>query len=123
MWSGWRKNFYEGARRNPLIAIFFILALVGILVVPMPALLWLAIRRLREPLTQAQCRLATCSATLIGSTVIIRLLRDKAIGFKTDVVSVAATPLAGLFAACVMAASAWRVLSGLGQVWKGRTIV
>ncbi len=123
MWSGWRKNFFEGARRNPLTAIIFVVACIGILVVPMPALLILGIHCLRTRLSPAQGWLAACSASLIGATVVIRLLRDKAIGFDTDFMSVAATPIAGLFAASVMAASAWRVLSGRGQVWKGRTIL
>jgi len=52
----------------------------------------------------------------------VRLVRDRTIGFRTDVVSIVATPIGGAFAAAVMGASAWRILSGRGQQWKGRTI-
>ena len=66
--------------------------------------------------------LAAASAVSVAATVLVRLIRDPAVGLQTTATSILLTPASGIFAAAVMAASAWRILSGRGQVWKDRTI-
>ncbi len=122
MWEGWRKNFYEGARRNPLIAAASIAASIAMLVVPLPVLVFLSVRCMVRPWSPAERRLAVVCTACVASTALVRVVRDRAIGFRTDAMSILATPVGGAFAAAVMAASAWRIMSGRGQRWKGRTI-
>jgi hypothetical protein len=122
MWTGWRKNFYEGVRRNPLFAAFAVAGFMAMLVLPLPLVVALVARRLTRPLDAHERALAALSSASVAATILVRTLRDPAIGVKTDVLSVLCTPLAGLFAASVMAASAWRAISGRGQEWKGRII-
>jgi glycosyltransferase involved in cell wall biosynthesis len=120
MWEGWRKNVYEGTRRNPFAATIFIVAAIAMFVIPLPALAALGMTALRRPLVRSERALAVWCALNAASNVVVRALRDRAIGAKTW--SAVAAPVAGAFIASVMAASMWRSLSGLGQVWKGRTI-
>ncbi|HXW51641.1 MAG TPA: glycosyltransferase family 2 protein [Candidatus Acidoferrales bacterium] len=122
MWVGWRKNFYEGVRRSPAGALLSVAGLLAMLVLPLPTLVVLGLKRLARPLDRLEKMLVTVNGASMLATVLVRLLRDPAIGVRTDAISIACTPLAGLFAASVMAASAWRVISGRGQEWKGRLI-
>jgi glycosyltransferase involved in cell wall biosynthesis len=120
MWEGWRKNVYEGTRRNPVVATAFIAAATAMLVVPIPALAVLGIIASRRPLVRSERALATwCSLNAVAN-VAVRALRDRAIGANT--LSAFAAPLAGAFIASVMSASMLRSLLGRGQVWKGRVI-
>jgi chlorobactene glucosyltransferase len=122
MWRGWRKNFYEGVRRNPLFAAFAIAASIAMFVLPIPTLAGLLVRRVDGTLTGLERKLAVASATSIGAMLVARLARDPSVGIKTTAASILLSPIAGVFIAAVMAASAWRVISGRGQQWKGRTI-
>ena len=122
MWEGWRKNFYDGARRNPWLAFIFVSACVFMLVLPGPMLTTLVVLSLERPLNRLQKRLAAAAAICIAANALVRSIRDRSIGFRTDMLSIATTPIGGAFAAAVMVASAWRVQRGLGQTWKGRTI-
>jgi hypothetical protein len=120
MWEGWRKNVYDGARRNPFLATIFIIAATAMFVIPLPALAMLGMTALRRPLAPPERALALWCALNATANVAVRALRDRAIGARTW--SALAAPVAGAFIASVMAASMWRAVSGLGQVWKGRTI-
>jgi chlorobactene glucosyltransferase len=122
MWEGWRKNFFEGVYRKPWLAAVAVLFNVATLVVPLPVLAWLGMHRLRGPLSRRRRKLASVCAISSLSTIVVRLIRDRPIGFRTDAMSILTTPLAGVFVVSVMAASAWGIVSGRGQVWKGRTI-
>ena len=122
MWEGWRKNFYEGARRRLWLAAVFVLGCVTMLVLPIPLLAALGVARLRRRLGRTQRRLALACATCVAATAVVRATRDRAIGFRTDLMAIVLTPVGGIFAAAVMAASAWRSESGKGQLWKGRLI-
>jgi glycosyltransferase involved in cell wall biosynthesis len=120
MWEGWRKNVYEGTRRNPFIATIFIAAATAMFVVPLPALAVLGVTALSRPLARSERALASWCALNAAAHVAVRVLRDRAIGARTW--SALAAPVAGVFIASVMAASMWRSLRGHGQVWKGRVI-
>jgi len=120
MWEGWRKNVYEGTRRNPVVATAFIAAATAMLVVPIPALAALGVIALRRPLVRPERALASWCALNALANVAVRAVRDRSIGAKTW--SAIAAPLAGAFIAAVMSASMLRSLCGRGQVWKGRVI-
>jgi glycosyltransferase involved in cell wall biosynthesis len=120
MWEGWRKNVYEGTRRNPFVATIFIIAAVAMFVIPLPAMAMLGLTALRRPLARPERRLALWCGLNAAAYIAVRALRDRAIGARTW--SALAAPVAGAFIASVMAASMWRSVTGLGQVWKGRTI-
>jgi hypothetical protein len=120
MWAGWRKNVYDGARRNPIIATIFVIAASAMLIVPLPALASLGASALARPLTHSERALALWCSLNAAAYVAVRALRDRAIGANTW--TALAGPLAGVFVAAVMSASMWRSLSGRGQEWKGRVI-
>jgi hypothetical protein len=121
MWVGWRKNIYEGVRRNPVVACLFVLAQIATLVVPLPALAVLGAIRLTRRLRPLETRLATYCAATMAACVVTRSVRDRSIGSNT--LTVLGTPIAGAFIVGVMMAAAWRDLTGRGQVWKDRVIV
>jgi glycosyltransferase involved in cell wall biosynthesis len=121
MWLGWRKNVYEGVRRNPIAAGFFALAQVATLVVPLPALSILGFTRLTRRLRPLESKLAMYSGATAAACVVTRALRDRSIG--ANPLTAFGAPIAGLFIAGVMIAAAWRDLTGRGQVWKDRVII
>lgn len=120
MWAGWRKNFFEGTQRSPLGAALFVTLVTGMLVLPAPLLAVLTARARKGSLTRGERWLWKLAAFGCAAAVGVRLMRDPLIG--ADRRSAFASPLAGVFIAAVMVASAWRGLSGLGQLWKGRII-
>lgn len=120
MWEGWRKNFYEGVTRNPAAAALFLALNCAMLVLPWPLFGVLGLTALRRRLSKGEWRLALAAGAGCAGAFALRVLRDPLIGGRTG--TVIATPLAGIFVCAVMAASAWRGLTGQGQTWKGRTI-
>jgi hypothetical protein len=103
-----------------LVATIFIAAVTAMFVVPLPALAVLGMIALRRPLARSERALASWCVLNAAAYVVVRAVRDRAIGARTW--SALAAPVAGVFIASVMAASMWRSLSGLGQAWKGRLI-
>lgn len=120
MWEGWRKNIFEGVRRNPVLAALFVAGNCALLIAPMPLLAALGAARLRRRLTKLEQRLMVLCAFGALSAVLVRAVRDELIGADTR--TAVATPLAGAFTCAVMAAAAFRSMTGRGQTWKGRTI-
>jgi chlorobactene glucosyltransferase len=122
MWRGWRKNFYEGVRRRPWAAGLAVAGSIVMFVLPLPAVLGLGLLRLRRPLRGSERTLLAANATSLAAMILARAARDPVMGIKTSLESILLSPLAGMFIAAVMAASAWRIISGRGQEWKGRRI-
>jgi hypothetical protein len=120
MWQGWRKNVYEGTKRNPALATLFIAAVIAMLVVPQPALVMLGCAAAHRKLRGTERKLAWWCAVNAAGNLVARALRDRAIGART--LTALAAPIAGAFIASVMTASAWRGVTGRGQTWKGRVI-
>jgi hypothetical protein len=128
MWAGWTKNFYEGVYRNPAAAILATAGIVAMFVLPAPVLVWSLLSTTSKGRTAEGRRdnrrrgLAWAAAISMGAGIVCRLLRDPTFGIRSTADSLLAMPVAGLFAASVMVASAWNVISGRGQRWKGRVI-
>jgi chlorobactene glucosyltransferase len=121
MWEGWTKNIYLGLRDHPsmlmLGAFGATLALIAALFLPIWPLLginwvfknggWPAVA-------------VTIEALIIWASVIYARARV-ARGMKISAWYALTTPLgAGVFAA-MMLTSAWKVISGQGVTWRGRT--
>jgi chlorobactene glucosyltransferase len=121
MWEGWTKNIYLGLRDHPsmlmLGAFGATLALIAALFLPIWPLLginwyinngaWLAIAVIIEALI------------VWGSVIYVRA--RVAHDMKISAWYALTTPLgAGVFAA-MMLTSAWKVISGQGVTWRGRT--
>jgi len=121
MWEGWTKNIYLGLRDHPsmlmLGAFGATLALIAALFLPIWPLLginwylnggkWLAVA-------------VTIEALIIWASVIYARARV-ARGMRISAWYALTTPLgAGIFAA-MMLTSAWKVISGQGVTWRGRT--
>ena len=121
MWEGWTKNIYLGLRDHPsmlmLGAFGATLALIAALFLPIWPLLginwyfndgaWLAVA-------------VTIEALIVWASLIYARARV-ARGMKISAWYALTTPLgAGVFAA-MMLTSAWKVISGQGVTWRGRT--
>ena len=121
MWEGWTKNIYLGLRDHPSLLLLgafgATLALIAALFLPIWPLLglawfannggWMALLVIVE------------SLLLWGYLVAVRAVIAREM--KIPVWYALLTPLgAGVFAA-MMLTSAWRVVSGQGVRWRGRT--
>jgi chlorobactene glucosyltransferase len=121
MWEGWTKNIYLGLSDHPAMlmlgAFGATIALIAALFLPIWPLLginwyfndgkWLAVTVIIE-------------ALVIWASVIYVRARV-ARGMKISAWYALTTPLgAGVFAS-MMLASAWKVISGQGVTWRGRT--
>lgn len=121
MWEGWTKNIYLGLSDKPsmllLGAFGATVSLIAALILPAWTLTgiwlwlqsgdWMAIAIVIE------------STLLWGFLFYVRARTDRAMGISAW--WAVTTPLgAGVFAA-MMLTSAWKVLSGKGVTWKGRT--
>jgi len=121
MWEGWTKNIYLGLRDNPSMLILgafgATLAVIAALFLPVWPVLgalwyfknggWLAL-------------VVIVQAFTVWSYLIYLRVR---VGYRLNISAWYAltTPLgAGVFAA-MMIASAWKVISGQGVTWRGRT--
>ena len=123
MWEGWTKNIYLGLKDHPgmlLLGVFgAFLALMATIFMPLWPLLgglwYLNGGGLQAVLLFAEA-LVAWAALLYARARVARSMRISAWYALT-------TPLgAGIFAA-MMITSAWKVLSGQGVTWKGRTYV
>ena len=120
MWEGWTKNIYLGLSEQPsltLLGVFgaFILLVAALGLPPWPLLGlywyfhgggWLAVTVLSE--------------SLILWTIVIYVRARVAIGMGISPAYAFTLPLGAAVFAAMMFASAWRVISGRGVVWKGR---
>jgi hypothetical protein len=121
MWEGWTKNIYLGLRDHPSLLLLgafgATLALIAALFLPVWPLLglgwllngggWMAVAVIVEALG------------VWGYLVYIRSVVAKEMGIPRWYALT--TPLgAGVFAA-MMLTSAWKVISGQGVTWRGRT--
>lgn len=121
MWEGWTKNIYLGLSDHPglmLLGVFgATLALMAALVLPVwpvLGLLWYASGGGWAAL------LVMIEALLIWAYILFERVKVNR-GMGVSAWYAFTTPLgAGVFAA-MMLASAWKVLSGAGVTWKGRT--
>jgi hypothetical protein len=121
MWEGWTKNIYLGLSDHPglmLLGVFgATLALMAALVLPVwpvLGLLWYASGGGWAAL------LVMIEALLIWAYILLERVKVNR-GMGVSAWYALTTPLgAGVFAA-MMLASAWKVLSGAGVTWKGRT--
>ncbi|MDP2777978.1 MAG: hypothetical protein Q8O48_10085, partial [Anaerolineales bacterium] len=121
MWAGWTKNIYLGLRGRTAMLLLgafgAMLALIAALFLPVWPLLgltwflkgggWMALAVILE------------SILVWGYLIYIRAKAAR--GMNISSWYALTTPLgAGVFAA-MMLTSAWRVISGKGVIWKGRT--
>lgn len=121
MWEGWTKNIYLGLKDRPgllvLGAFGAFLALMATLFMPAWPLIGMAWMAQGGG---GQARLLTFEALLAWATLIYARARA-ARAMHISGWYALTTPLGtGLFAA-MMLVSAWKVLSGQGVRWKGRT--
>lgn len=121
MWEGWTKNIYLGLSDRPSLmwlgALGALILLVAALVLPSWPLLglfwylygggWLA--------------LAVITESLILWAVILSVRARVAIGMGISPWYALTLPLGAAVFAAMMFTSTWKVISGKGVAWKGRT--
>lgn len=121
MWEGWTKNIYLGLRDHPAMLLLgafgATLALIAALFLPVwPVLGFLWYLKSGDGLA-----IAIIAQALIVWGVLLYLRARVANKMNISPCYAFTTPLgAGVFAA-MMLASAWKVLSGQGVTWRGRT--
>ena len=118
IWEGWTKNIYLGLRdRLGLLTFGATLGLVAALALPLwlaGGLIWLALGG-----GWAAGVIALQAAILWGYLLSLRLQACRA--FRISPLYALTLPLGALVFTAMMFASAWKVLSGQGVTWKGRT--
>jgi chlorobactene glucosyltransferase len=121
MWEGWTKNIYLGLSDRPTLMLLGVfgafLALVAALILPLWPLLgvfwylqgggWLA--------------LTVIAKALILWAVIIYARARVSINMGISPWYALTLPLGSAMFAAMMFTSTWRILSGKGVTWKGRT--
>jgi len=118
LWEGWTKNIYLGLRdRLGLLTFGAFLGLIAALALPLwlaGGLAWLALGG-----GWAAGILALQAAILWATLLALRLQACRA--FHISPFYALTLPLGALVFTAMMFTSAWKVLSGRGVTWKGRT--
>jgi chlorobactene glucosyltransferase len=117
IWRGWRKNAFLGSRGGPA---FFLLMLIGLPMVSIvPFLLPLISRAGRnrpERISAPEAGLAAVLELVPLLTYRLRLNKE----LKVPWYYAFSHPLAAALFECILAQSAWRVLTRRGVDWRGR---
>jgi chlorobactene glucosyltransferase len=111
-WDGWTKNAYVGSRGGPA---FYILMLVGLplsCILPFALLFGGALARRRDWLL--------AGALPSAAALIYRRWLDRRLGVPARYAWT--HPLAAAVFTGILARSCWRVITGRGVEWRGRTI-
>ncbi len=121
LWEGWTKNIYLGLRDNPAMLLLgasgAMLALIAALFLP----IWPLLGSYWAFKGGGGMSLAVIFESILMWGYLILIRARVARGMNISGWYALTTPLgAGVFAA-MMLTSAWKVISGKGVVWKGRT--
>lgn len=111
-WNGWSKNAYAGSRGGLPFFLLMIIGLPMVCIVPFLLLLTGLLRRRRVPLL--------AGATAVGATVAYRSLLNRALGVPWRYIWT--HPLGAAVFAGILTRSFWRVRTGRGVEWRGRTL-
>jgi chlorobactene glucosyltransferase len=121
MWEGWTKNIYLGLSDRwslLLLGVFgAFLALVAALVLP----LWPLLGLLWYLQGDSWMALVVLIEALILWIVVIYARAQVALGMRISPSYALTLPLGAAVFAAMMFVSTWRVLSGKGVIWKGRS--
>lgn len=111
-WEGWTKNAYAGSRGGLPFYLLMIVGLPMVTIVPFALLL--------AGITTRRRRLALPGAAAVAATVTYRasVQRGLAVPFRYAWTQ----PLAGAVFMGILLRSLWRVATGRGVMWRGRTI-
>ncbi len=121
MWEGWTKNIYLGLRDRPASLVLGTIGTVLLVAAALLLPLWplFGLYGYLEGAGWTAIAIAVESLFLCGVVLYARAAVSHAMGIPRRYALT--TPLgSGLFAA-MMLASAWKVLSGRGVTWRGRT--
>lgn len=123
MWEGWTKNIYLGLsdRRSLMLLGVFgaFLALVAAFLLP----LWPLLGLLWSMHGGSWMALAVIVEALILWSLVIYARAGVATGMRISPWYALTLPLGAAVFAAMMFTSAWRVLSGKGVIWKGRSYI
>jgi chlorobactene glucosyltransferase len=121
MWEGWTKNIYLGLSDRPSLILLGMLGafllLITALVLPLWPLLGISLYLQGGGWTA----LAVIINSLILWTIILYARAQVAIGMGISPWYAFTLPLGAAMFAAMMFTSTWKVLSGKGVSWKGRT--
>ena len=121
MWEGWTKNIYLGLRDRPSLMLLgafgAFLALVAAVILP----LWPLLGLFWYLQSGGWLALMVIAKSLLLWMVIIYARAQVSIGMEISPWYALTLPLGAAVFAAMMFNSTWRVLSGRGVTWKGRT--
>ncbi len=110
-WDGWSKNAYAGSRGGLWFFVLMVLGLPMVCILPFALLLAGALSR--------RPRLVLPAAASVAATLAYRSRLDRELGVPRRYGWT--HPLGALVFTGILARSFWRVRSGRGVVWRGRT--
>jgi len=111
-WDGWGKNAYAGSRGGLPFYLLMIVGLPTVTIAPFALLLAGIVAR--------RGRFALPGAVAATSMVVYRARVQR--GMRVPLRYVWTQPLAGAIFTGILIRSFWRVVTGRGVVWRGRTI-
>jgi hypothetical protein len=121
MWEGWTKNIYLGLSDRPSLMILgafgVFLALVAALILP----IWPLLGLLWYLQGGEWFALAVIAESLILWGIVIHARVQVSVGMGISPWYAFTLPLGAAVFAAMMFTSTWKVLSGKGVTWKGRT--
>ncbi len=121
MWEGWTKNIYLGLRDRPATLLLgaFGALLAVLAAVFLPLWPWLGLAWYRRGGGWMAEAVVVQAMALWGALLIARARAAQGMGIPRRYALT--TPLGAAIFAAMMIASAWKVLSGRGVTWRGRT--
>ena len=119
-WRGWRKNVFLGSRGGLPFAILQLLGLPMVVILPFLLPLWLGFAHLRGKGNGTRAGEAgMLSALELGPLLVYRRWLDKEL--RVPWYYMFTHPLAGSIFTGILAQSTWRIITGRGVDWSGRS--
>ncbi|WP_255102429.1 MULTISPECIES: glycosyltransferase family 2 protein [unclassified Synechococcus] len=118
LWEGWTKNWHLGLNRNPLLTLASGVVVLGLFSSPWLLLLLAGLQAIREPLVWP----SLLSPALAGVCLQLALRLWIRWRFKLDLRYWWLSWLGGLVIAAIAPVSIWKVSTGQGWTWRGRSL-
>jgi chlorobactene glucosyltransferase len=119
-WRGWRKNAFLGSRGGLFFALLQLPGLLMVVVLPFLLPLWTILARFRKKEQSLSPGEAGLLGTLeLGPLLIYRRWLDREL--RIPWYYMFTHPLAGIVFTGILAQSTWRIMTGQGVDWSGRS--
>jgi chlorobactene glucosyltransferase len=120
LWEGWTKNIYVGLRNRLPLLVLGVLGVGLLLLASLGLPLWTVAALAWSASGGGPAALAVLGESLVLWAAILFARARAAVTMGIPEVYALTTPLGAAVFAAMMLASAWKVISGSGVLWRGR---